>query len=91
MAACSSATVRAADDHLRGGRRLIGYYEPHIIHGMRWPVTCSSMSRGKCNAFMENNGLLRGNPFWSAIRTFGTKLHGMPSAVSQGSREAAAG
>jgi myo-inositol-1(or 4)-monophosphatase len=43
--------------------RLIGYYEPHMNS---WDALAGYVlvneAGGKCNAFMENNGLLRGNP-----------------------------
>ena len=43
--------------------RLIGYYEPHMNS---WDALAGlvlvSEAGGICNAFMENNGLLRGNP-----------------------------
>ena len=43
--------------------RLIGYFEPHMNS---WDALAGFVlvkeAGGKCNAFMENNGLLRGNP-----------------------------
>lgn len=43
--------------------RLIGYFEPHMNS---WDALAGFVlvkeAGGKCNAFLENNGLLRGNP-----------------------------
>lgn len=55
--------------------RLIGYFEPHMN---AWDALAGFVlvteAGGKCNAFMENDGLLRGNPVIVANPTVWQRL-----------------
>ena len=74
--------------------RLIGYFEPHMNS---WDALAGFVlvqeAGGKCNAFLDNDGLLRGNPvivgnpaIWERIALHAGKLSGELPEVAAGQR-----
>ena len=74
--------------------RLIGYFEPHMNS---WDALAGFVlvqeAGGKCNAFLDNDGLLRGNPvivgnpaIWERIALHAGKLSGETPEVAAGQR-----